>query len=510
MAPSVRRTSCSRWSRTPTPTRGFPFARPGGGPLHPGDEVRLSDLFDPGQLHEGQHFAFFTIADGYRLNGDLDHAPLEFLSNGHAATLTDPTPDLFVVGADGSLTPVAGNIFHTATPAFDMPLSDSLNDGGRGQVISGLVPDAAGLTISFEDKVLSFGDTQSDNDLNDVTYDVLLQPSTGSSAPFTNLHIALDAAVTDDDPNLAGLTAKITGGEQPGDALLVGLPLAGTGISVVEDGSNGDLVLAGSAPISTYVDVLRSLQLHTETQGLRDLTFTVTDEQGNQSDPAVVHANLVSVGPGAQTPGDDILTGTAGNDFLAGGDGNDQLFGLSGDDVLDGGLGNDLLNGGPGNNVLIGGPGQDTLTGGTGANRFVYTTLTERGDTIQNFNANGGDKLDLSGIFQGGADPHAVDPFVRFETSGNNVVVSVDKDGGGNNFGFIPMATLVDPTGITHRAGRSRPPGPRGLSQGQRRRAATAGGAQVAGRPELAVGAPLRYKGGPGSTWTWVHHQTPG
>jgi Ca2+-binding RTX toxin-like protein len=427
----------------------FPFARPGGGPLHPGDEVRLSDLFDPGQLHEGQHFAFFTIADGYRLNGDLDHAPLEFLSNGHAATLTDPTPDLFVVGADGSLTPVAGNIFHTATPAFDMPLSDSLNDGGRGQVISGLVPDAAGLTISFEDKVLSFGDTQSDNDLNDVTYDVLLQPSTGSSAPFTNLHIALDAAVTDDDPNLAGLTAKITGGEQSGDALLVGLPLAGTGISVVEDGSNGDLVLAGSAPISTYVDVLRSLQLHTETQGLRDLTFTVTDEQGNQSDPAVVHANLVSVGPGAQTPGDDILTGTSGNDFLAGGDGNDQLFGLSGDDVLDGGLGNDLLNGGPGNNVLIGGPGQDTLTGGTGANRFVYTTLTERGDTIQNFNANGGDKLDLSGIFQGGADPHAVDPFVRFETSGNNVVVSVDKDGGGNNFGFIPMATLVDPTGIT-------------------------------------------------------------
>ncbi len=86
-----------------------PLARPGGGPLHPGDEIRLSDLFAPGQLHEGQHFAFFTIQDGYRLNGDLDHAALLFQSDGHAAHLTDPTPDLFVVGADGGLHPVAGN-----------------------------------------------------------------------------------------------------------------------------------------------------------------------------------------------------------------------------------------------------------------------------------------------------------------------------------------------------------------------------------------------------------------
>ncbi len=32
---------------------------------------------------------------------------------------------------------------------------------------------------------------------------------------------------------------------------------------------------------------------------------------------------------------------------------------------------------------------------------------------------------------------------------GSNVVVSVDKDGGGHSFGFTAMATLVDPTGIT-------------------------------------------------------------
>ncbi len=423
-----------------------PVARPGGGPLHPGDEVKLSELFAPGQLHEGQHFAFFTIADGYRLNGDLDHDALVFQSDGHAAKLTDAAPDLFVVAADGSLTPVAGNIFHTATPSFDDPLENGLNDGGHGQVLSGLVPDAAGLTISFEDKVL----TGADKDFNDVTYDVLLQPSTGSSAPLTNLHVALDAAVTDDDPGLSGATARITGGEQPGDALLVGIPLTGTGITLVQDGSHGDLVLAGNAPISTYVNVLHSIQLHTETQGVRDLTFTVTDQHGNQSDPAVVHANLTTAGAQFGDQLDNILVGDPGvNDAIAGRDGNDQLFGLSGDDVLDGGLGNDHLDGGAGNDILIGGPGQDTLIGGSGADQHVFFTLTERGDTIQGFNANEGDSLDFRGIFQGQADPHAVDPFVRFDSAGSNVVVSVDKDGGGHSFGFTAMATLVDPTGLT-------------------------------------------------------------
>ena len=178
-------------------------------------------------------------------------------------------------------------------------------------MLSGLVPDAAGLTISFEDKVLNFGDTQSDNDFNDVTYDVLLQPSTGSTAPLTHLGVALDAAVTDDDANLKGATAEITHGQQPGDALLVG-SLAGTGITLVDDGSHGKLVLAGVAPISTYVDVLHSIQLNTKAEGLRDLSFTVTDGHGNQSDPAVVHANLTTAGALAGNDNDNILIGDHG------------------------------------------------------------------------------------------------------------------------------------------------------------------------------------------------------
>jgi Ca2+-binding RTX toxin-like protein len=424
----------------------FPVVRPGGGPLHPGDEVRLSELFGPGQLHEGQHFAFFTIADGFHLNGDLDHAQLAFQTDGHAAKLTDAAPDLFVVGGGGSLTPVAGDVFHTATAHFDTPLENGLNDGGQGQVLSGLVPDAAGLTITFEDQILNVAD----KDFNDVTYDVLLQPSTGSSAPETHLRVALDAAVTDDDPGLTRAVAQIAHGQQPGDTLTVGVPLTGTGLTLVEDGSHGRLVLAGDAPISTYVDVLHSIQLNTQTEGLRELAFTVTDEHGNQSAPALVDANLTTAGAQFGNGSDNILIGeTNVNDAIAGRGGNDQLFGLSGDDVLDGGLGNDVLNGGAGNDVLIGGPGHDTLIGGPGADRHVFFTLTERGDTIEGFNANEGDTLDFKGIFQGHANPQAIDPFVRFDHAGSNVVVSVDKDGGGHNFGFTAMATLHDPTGIT-------------------------------------------------------------
>jgi hypothetical protein len=57
---------------------------------------------------------------------------------------------------------VQGSLLHTAT-AGDDPLVDPLNDGGRGQVISGLEGDASGLSITFEDVTLGAGD----GDFND-------------------------------------------------------------------------------------------------------------------------------------------------------------------------------------------------------------------------------------------------------------------------------------------------------------------------------------------------------
>ena len=186
-------------------------ARPGGGPLSPGQEVRLSDLYTDGELAPGVQFAFFTIAQGFRLNGDLKDAELVFRAMAAPATIDDIAPDLFVVGPDGSLEPVRGDLLHSAT-ASDDPLANPLNDGGRGQVLSGLEDDAAGLTITFEDLLLD----ASDNDFNDLTFEVLREPSTVSSLDFLTFKVAADATIEDvDDANLAGATVEITNGFQP-------------------------------------------------------------------------------------------------------------------------------------------------------------------------------------------------------------------------------------------------------------------------------------------------------
>jgi Ca2+-binding RTX toxin-like protein len=384
------------------------------------------------------------------LNGDLSGAELLFLNDQRdPARIDDPAPGLFAVLPDGTLAPLAGDLLHTATPSSDDPLSNPLNDGGRGQVLSGLESDAAGLTITFEDRRLNFSDGIGDNDFNDVTYEVLLEPSTGSSLDFVDLGVAVDAAITDDDLNLRGAVAEITGGKQAGDALLLDLP-PGSAIRVVEDGSSGRLVLASEAPIADYVAALRATQLDAATEGLREITFRVTDARGAESDPGVVRVNLTTAGAEFGDQADNILIGEPGvDDAIAGRRGDDQLFGLSGNDVIDGGLGDDQLFGGAGDDVLIGGPGADSLTGGAGADRHVFLTLTERGDTILGFDATAGDSLDFGDLFQGGADRGAVDPFLRFDGAGSDVVVSVDKDGAGSDFAFIAMATLVDPTGVT-------------------------------------------------------------
>jgi Ca2+-binding RTX toxin-like protein len=116
--------------------------------------------------------------------------------------------------------------------------------------------------------------------------------------------------------------------------------------------------------------------------------------------------------------GHDEIYGGYGNDLIKGGDGNDSLYGEQGDDILygnagddyiDGGLGSDkmygasgkdTLVGGQGNDTLIGGNDKDFLIGGSGSDVFKFldandSTLTAP-DTIKDFSAPQGDKIDLS------------------------------------------------------------------------------------------------------------------
>ena len=92
--------------------------------------------------------------------------------------------------------PIAGNVFFTTDPTPGSPNDNPLNPDGLGHVVSGLLPDHAGLTIGFEDKLL--GDT-GDNDFNDVVVDVELSPIVQAAFAGGAIQVVLDATITDPD-----------------------------------------------------------------------------------------------------------------------------------------------------------------------------------------------------------------------------------------------------------------------------------------------------------------------
>lgn len=96
--------------------------------------------------------------------------------------------------------------------------------------------------------------------------------------------------------------------------------------------------------------------------------------------------------------------GGSGNDKIVGNQVANVLTGNSGNDKLYGEAGNDTLYGSSGNDVLCGGTGADRLSGGSGADKFLFRTISESTalasgrDTITDFIAKDGDRIDLSGI----------------------------------------------------------------------------------------------------------------
>ncbi|KJK01817.1 hypothetical protein UB43_07150 [Pseudomonas sp. 21] len=87
-----------------------------------------------------------------------------------------------------------------------------------------------------------------------------------------------------------------------------------------------------------------------------------------------------------------------GDDHLYGGDGNDILYGQGGNDFLFGENGNDILFGGTGDDQLTGGKGDDILTGGAGADTFIWKAGDIGNDTITDFKAGEGDRIDISDL----------------------------------------------------------------------------------------------------------------
>jgi Ca2+-binding RTX toxin-like protein len=419
-----------------------PVVRPGGGPLQTGDSVLLSQLYDAGELQEGLEFGLFLIADGWALNGERLNGELEF----RPASIDEPTPRLFST-ISGDTFEIEGNIQHSADQAPGDGLANPLNPGGNTQTTSGLEASVSGLTTSFEDLVLVSGD----QDFNDTVLQVDLLPTQELAFGFVPT-VAPELEISDTDGgNLSGATVAIVSGN-PADALLITAPLAGTGITAVEDGSAGRVVLEGDAPIATYETILRSVVLQAGgSLGERVVSVEVVDDEGAASAPAQVTFDFSAASLVADDDDPTTLSGTDGTDLISGRGGDDQISGLAGDDLLDGGTGDDFLDGGPGSDLLFGGPGNDALSGGADADQFFLLSLPDRGDQILDFNADEGDVLDLSSLFSDvDVEIANVDEFLQFEQSGaNDVAVSADVDGPAAGFDFVQLVTLVDPVGVS-------------------------------------------------------------
>jgi Ca2+-binding RTX toxin-like protein len=196
--------------------------------------------------------------------------------------------------------------------------------------------------------------------------------------------------------------------------------------------------------------------------------------------------------------GDDYLSGHDGDDTLDGGAGDDWLKGDDGADALDGGAGVDVasfgtsttgvfidlltgqgsggsaegdtywsienlvgssfddtfignfadnrLTGGGGTDTLIGGDGADHFTFGGRAGHFKYADgLGAAADTVSDFNALQGDKIDVSAVgrthfsqppedlltctFIGESEFTGVAGEVRYEQIGTNTWISCDRNG---------------------------------------------------------------------------------
>ncbi len=126
-----------------------------------------------------------------------------------------------------------------------------------------------------------------------------------------------------------------------------------------------------------------------------------------------------------------IEEGTGQSDTLHGTDSDQSLYGNGGDDVIYGYDGDD---------ILYGGSGIDYLFGGDGADTFVFDSLDAK-DYIGDFNIQEGDALDISALLSGYSPvDDAIADFVYVTSSNGSTTISIDTDGGADN--FVEVVTL--------------------------------------------------------------------
>jgi len=451
----------------------FDGANKPGDPLSELDQTPLGTEYSLGVVPEGTQLAFIMVNDGLRLNDfeAFEGGRFEVFNRltGEPATIFDfhdlhqpwQQPRVVHVADDGTVTPVLGSrTYYTADASQSTTNDNRLNPDGKGQFVSGWDEKEGLLVIGAED---SFG-PQSDRDFADLVFGVRFGSELEKVLVVDDATGGLGAQITDEDSD-SMVAASITLAGLAGDRLVLdpGV-LAGTGITLTQV-SDTRIDLAGESLIENYEDVISAATIEIDLEaarvGDRVVSVTVEDPDGNTGSATttfVVDDNLLT-GPGDGSGDDTIVGGSIsdpdsdGRDVISGRAGDDVIESLSGNDFVDGGDGKDLISDrGPGDNIISGGPQPDEIILSTfpSVDTVRITGLSDAKDTVRNFDAPEGDRLDLTLLFRDSEiDDSNFDQFVRTEQHQTGVMVRADLDGPGADQRFVDVAFLSQPVGVT-------------------------------------------------------------
>jgi len=162
-------------------------------------------------------------------------------------------------------------------------------------------------------------------------------------------------------------------------------------------------------------------------------------------------ANGVVIENATGGEGNDVLLGNSAANTLTGNGGNDALVGRGGNDVILGGAGVDTVTGGDGLDVVTLGAGDDIFVAEVGTSKVVTKAGTMSVDIITDFDADGNDLIDLSGLDQAftfkGTNANKNDGDLTYKTytsiNGAESALGFDIDGNPGASGVSGPVTVV-------------------------------------------------------------------
>lgn len=424
----------------------------------------LGTEFSLGTYEADAQIGFIFLNNGFLRNDfdSLEGGSFEVRNplTGDASTIFDyhnlsnpwAQPEVVHVADDGTVTPLDGFTYYTADASQRTPNNNRLNPDGQGNFVSGWNDTEGFLEIANED---AFGPDAA-RDFSALLFGVRFLSATEPTLVVGDAAAGLGAVITDAD-STEMQAAAITLDGLAGDRLdLDPAVLDGTGITATQV-SDSEIRLDGLSSIANYEAAINATAIAVDLEnvqfGDREIAVTVEDPDGNTGDSSTVFSLDDTLVTG--TDGPDTIIGTNTpigelGDVISALGGDDDIDSLSGDDFVDAGDGDDTITtSGDGMNTFIGGTGVDQITLNPGADRVIITGLEDGADTISNFDATEGDRLDLTELFRDSDITDAnVASFVSNRAYADGIEVQADLDGPGGHQRPVTIAFLDQPTGV--------------------------------------------------------------